>query len=766
MDKSSRDNFLINLQGPSRRTIKRRMDKLCSSTGPTHNKTPRIEVSGTSESSHTKVSEPSSKSNNNFSENIHQQAPNIMQPPNLLNDIENNVQENSPSPELNEITSDNSNNNFSENINQQAPNVMQAPNILNDIENIGFHVEYNNLQENSPSPALNEIPSDNIENFDSISFIFEDSPDENVFENSLRLWSLQYNIKNKALSDLLKLLKTYKHPDLPSDARTLKRTPRGISSKEAEPGRYWHFGIKKFIELLKSRGIVLPTELTINVNIDGLPIYNSSKSVFWPILGSFSELKYLKPFVIGVYFHQSLKPKNLYSYLEDFVSEMKFFSVDRFCGVKVHPGFFIMDAPATALIKQTIGHNGKKACGKCEITGDYVGRMCFSKVNNTKARTDEEFRLGLDSQHHLKVCDENGRPTDVISKSPLLEIEGVDMIDSFAIDSLHVIFLGAVKKKLVMIHGKLKFPINELLRSKFSKTDHDQIRLIMCSAQMSKPSEFNRAIRSLEYVSHYKGSEFRNFLLYHGMVALKGNVSKDIYENFLTLHCAVTICSTNKHRQYIHVAKTLFEKFVNDYKKIYGRCMTSHNIHQLLHIADYVLKFGALDHYSAFPFESKLGVLKNLISSGNNPLEQLANRIVEHIEADVHNYITAEKKRKNFKPIAKSKSIRFSDFILKKNDGDKWFLTKSKEIVAFEEVKMDSNAQPEKIVGRKIESKTDFYNIIGMRSSFLDIYQTNEMLSDCASEFNIDEIENKLFCIQDLNNIKTFYPILNTDLAL
>lgn len=110
-------------------------------------------------------------------------------------------------------------------------------------------------------------------------------------------------------------------------------------------------------------------------------------------------------------------------------------------------------------------------------------RLCWfiTKLHNNKARTDEEFRLALDSQHHLKKCYLNGCQTDVISKSPLLEIDGVDMIDSFAIDSLHVVFVDAVKKKLVMNNGKLKFPINELLRSKFSKTDHNKIHLTMLS---------------------------------------------------------------------------------------------------------------------------------------------------------------------------------------------------------------------------------------------------------------------------------------------
>lgn len=725
MDNSSISNFLANQQGPSRRTLKRRLEKMCSATESTSNKSSRVDVNNIDCTSET----------------------------NLTKDIE---------PLTLNLSS-----NSSHNVCQQTSNPIQFDNFLNDIEHVGFHVDFSNHQENSSD--FNEIASVYIENFDFLFSVFEDSPDFDILQHALRLWSLEYNITNKALSGLLKILKSHNNPDLPTDARTLKCTPRKITTREVDPGRYWHFGIKRFVELMKSKGILLPNELTLNVNIDGLPIYKSSKGVYWPILGKFTELKTLKPFVIGIYFHESVKPKDLHSYLEDFVTEMKFFTVNRFCEIKIYPGLFIMDAPAMAFVKQTIGHNGRKGCGKCEVTGKYLGRMCYTKIHN-KARTDEEFRLRSDKQHHINKQttnrNSNDNHTDVIPKSPLEDIYGVDMVDSFAIDALHVVYLGVVKKILLMNNGKFKFPINELLRSKFSKADHKMISLIMCSAQMSKPSEFNRAIRSLEYVSHYKGSEFRNFLLYHGIVALKGNVSNDIYNNFLTLHCAVTICSSDKHRQYVPTAKKLLEKFVVDFKRIYGRCMTSHNVHQLLHIADYVLQFGSLDNYSAFPFESKLGVLKNFINSGNNPLEQAANRVVEHIEADLYNFMKAEDKSKSFKPIAKARSIQFNDFLLKNNNGDKWFLTKSKDIVSFEKVLFDCKGMPESIVGRKIQTKIDFYDIMGIRSSFLDVYQSNGTLDYNLSYFTLNEIENKVYCIEDLNENRTFFPILNTTLNL
>lgn len=382
--------------------------------------------------------------------------------------------------------------------------------------------------------------------------------------------------------------------------------------------------------------------------------------------------------------------------------------------------------------------------------------MYFSAIKSKK-RTDNEFRLRLDKDHH----NHSDNIVELHRKGPLEEIPGVDMIDSFAIDSLHVLYLGVTKKILKMNFKKLRFPTSPLLRNKIEKTDHNKIFLTLSSAQMSKPSEFHRAIRSLDYISFYKGSELRNFLLYHGIVALKGHISKDIYENFLTLHCAVPICSTNKFRAYVNIAKHLFEKFVKDYKQIYGKCMASHNVHQLLHIAEYVLKFGPVENYSAFQYESKLGILGNLICSGHHPLEQAANRVVEHVQLDIDDYIQKQQANSSPEPIIETKSISFNDFTLKVNDRDKWFQTKSKDIVCLEKMKFNSEGNFENMIGRKIKMKTNYYES-PLRSSILDIFESNGLLEEQQSVWSISDVEHKLFCIQDLNKKHIFFPILHT----
>ena len=49
------------------------------------------------------------------------------------------------------------------------------------------------------------------------------------------------------------------------------------------------------------------------------------------------------------------------------------------------------------------------------------------------------------------------------------------------------------------------------------------------------PREFARQPRSLDYLSRWKATEFREFLLYTGIIVLKKVLSDEMYGHFLAL---------------------------------------------------------------------------------------------------------------------------------------------------------------------------------------------------------------------------------------
>lgn len=104
-------------------------------------------------------------------------------------------------------------------------------------------------------------------------------------KKKLQDWALKHRITKQALTDLLKILISIGLTWLPTDSRTFLKTNRVVEIKTVANGKYWYNGIEKNLKLLFSK---LETDivLQLNFNIDGMCLFNSSKSTFWPILCS------------------------------------------------------------------------------------------------------------------------------------------------------------------------------------------------------------------------------------------------------------------------------------------------------------------------------------------------------------------------------------------------------------------------------------------------------------------------------------------------
>lgn len=99
----------------------------------------------------------------------------------------------------------------------------------------------------------------------------------------LKQWAIEYGITRRALSALLKILISAGLWYLPSDSRTLLKTPRNVPIVDMCGGKYWYGGLRKNIERLFS-GIKENLSINLSFNIDGLPLFKSGKTNFWPIL--------------------------------------------------------------------------------------------------------------------------------------------------------------------------------------------------------------------------------------------------------------------------------------------------------------------------------------------------------------------------------------------------------------------------------------------------------------------------------------------------
>ena len=103
--------------------------------------------------------------------------------------------------------------------------------------------------------------------------------DSSSFVPSFQEWATKNRISHITLNELITGLKS-KYPELPSDARSLLKTPRKVNVQDIRPGQYYHFGLSNCVKQLLSRysGQHLQS-IRVNINIDGLPLFKSSSSI-------------------------------------------------------------------------------------------------------------------------------------------------------------------------------------------------------------------------------------------------------------------------------------------------------------------------------------------------------------------------------------------------------------------------------------------------------------------------------------------------------
>jgi hypothetical protein len=330
----------------------------------------------------------------------------------------------------------------------------------------------------------------------------------------------------------------------------------------------------------------------------------------WPILGNLPTIN-SPPFVIGV-FCGTGKPEPLDSYLEDFIEEVQILQKDglvlKDTTIPFGIGSFIWDAPARAYLKCLKPYNSYHGCEKCTVRGSWQQRMVFLK-GNAPLKDDLSFSSKTDENYHIR-------------SSPLEKLS-IGMVSQFPLDYMHLVCLGVTRKLLFMwISGPLPTRLSSQMVEIISTSLAQYFDFL--------PSEFNRKPRSLAHVSKWKATEFRTFLLYTGIVVLKNVLAKNMYEHFLLFHVAIKILV---HKTYSisqnEYARSILYLFVKEATNIYGKKFLVYNVHSLLHLNNDVLKFGLLDAFSCFPYESYLGILKKCLKTSVQPLKQIHRRLHE-----------------------------------------------------------------------------------------------------------------------------------------
>ena len=578
---------------------------------------------------------------------------------------------------------------------------------LNDSENLA-----NDVQPQEPSTCSSQSCAS-----------FSSSPDPTPVE-AIREWALSNKITHTATSQILKIMNHHYDSSLPLDARTLLCTLRNTESLISNKcgGEYHHFGLESaLITYLKSIQAETKNSKTLEVfmkvNCDGLPLSRSSNSQIWPILVNLSVAENISShtalYIIGI-FHGSSKPKDVRLYLEDFIEEYNKISTIEIngidCNLKIL--YFVCDAPARQFLKVIKTHNSYHGCERCVQKGIYKDTVIFPHTD-CELRTDESFKQQFDEDHHKGV-------------SPLNELN-IGLVSQFVLDPMHLIYLGVTRK---LFHLWFKGP----LKHRVDKRLKDDISCALVSIAGHMPSEINRKPRTLNDLEMFKATEFRTLLLYTGVVVLHGKLSDKLYKNFLLLSVSVRLLNSSNMLGSITHARKYLSLFIKHYIQLFGNRNVTYNVHNICHIADDVEKFGNLDAFSAFEFESFLGKLKSMLKKPNKCLSQLVNRLNEQkLSMNMNtklNELSLLKKQHFDGPILDNSSLQYKElylqnFCLKVSDGDNCIQVNGQVGVVSNILKCEDTGKIS-VLYRKFSVKDDFFNY-PLKSGELSIYRVSSL---------------------------------------
>lgn len=372
--------------------------------------------------------------------------------------------------------------------------------------------------------------------------------------------------------------------------------------------------------------------LPLVINTDGVQVYRSGSKSLWLIqyyqcfLKPSNRFKPSNIMVVGAHF--GAKKPNMKEFFFPFLNEMN--DIFDKGGISINRNgnsFTFMpiilgaccDLPAKAELQSMIGHSGHFACGYCLHPGIAIKTNDDKKsvIRYTKGIADHEIRSHqsvIETYKKLKLSPVNG----IKSVSCMIAAHEFDLINGFAIDSMHCIYLG-ITKKLLNLWLDSKYHLKQ-----WYITKKNQVILSNRLVKIKPISDIMRRPRSIFSKSDFKANEYRSFLLYFLRFSLSGMLESKYIRHFNLLCSAIyTLSKPSISREEIEQARFKLKEFADDFEILYGTSNVTLNLHLLRHLTAAVENLGPLWATTAFGFEANNGVVAKANTCTSNILNQL-----------------------------------------------------------------------------------------------------------------------------------------------
>lgn len=380
-----------------------------------------------------------------------------------------------------------------------------------------------------------------------------------------------------------------------------------------------------------------PYDLTLILNTDGVALSKSSKTHTWPLMFTIAELpEHLRDIFIipiGLWCDHKCKP-SMNTFLKPFCEKLKkcfnegvrwtdSVTGNEFVSKIVAP-LIIADAPARALVQNIQNFNGKYGCNVCEvkmklcqrIEGKRSKRIYAFNKNGAKLRDSRRIKkqilklASLENVPHIKGV----KGDTILSKLPLIDL-GTCVIPEY----MHSALLG-VGRQFTNIFVTKQGPWS-------LKNVSEEINNFLL--KIRPPTFVNRIPRRITDFKLFKASEYYYFILFYSLPALTNYLPEKYFNHWILFVKSLFILLQNEiTKDDLKTAERLLNSFVKETEILYGDREMSYNIHQLVHFALMVKRWGPLRVTSAFGFENFNGFLAH----GTHGTKHLGKEIMNNLK--------------------------------------------------------------------------------------------------------------------------------------
>ncbi|KAF7996964.1 hypothetical protein HCN44_005241 [Aphidius gifuensis] len=378
---------------------------------------------------------------------------------------------------------------------------------------------------------------------------------------------------------------------------------------------------------------------SITFSTDGVSMGDTTNKSAWPIWAQINELpphsRHKHMMLAGLWID---KTKPIFTdFLLPFASEMRDLYTTGIVwkpeGIENVTSKFIspvctVDSVARCDVLNMKQYNGFNGCTYCSNMGHSISKQFVylppsMLKEKTTLRTHDGMLSSSKEAHETKTVVHG-----IKGVSALAIIPGMKLDTGLPVDALHALWIGAVKQHTTQNFfssmGDWFVKNQKWTRIKDIYDSIDEILL-----KIKPPTRISRTPRTIQDMSNWTASEWRNWTLFYSLPCLKRVLQPVYFDHFaLIVNAAYILNSDSIDEKNLKLAKKQLSKYVEDMATLWGLDSMSYNVHLMTHIADSVRNWGPLWCFSTFSFESWNGDIIKMISSPYHRDHQIVARFL------------------------------------------------------------------------------------------------------------------------------------------